>query len=64
MSHDRYKEIMNYLWFDLNKKTRSEKIRIVQFPLLSEIWNTCIENCLLFYKTNGNITIDEQLFIS
>lgn len=63
MARDRFKEIMRYLRFDL-KETRSERLRTDQFALVSEIWNTFIENCLLCYKPGENITVDEQLFPS
>ena len=59
MIQDRFKEIMKYLQFDF-KKTRSEKLQTD--ALVSEIWNTFTENCLLCYKEGENMIIDEQLF--
>lgn len=63
MARDRFKEIMRYLRFDM-KATRSQRLRTDQFALVSEIWNTFVENCLLCYKAGENITVDEQLFPS
>lgn len=61
MSRNRFKEIMRYLRFDV-KSTRSQRLVNDRFTLVSEVWNSFIENCLLCYKPGEAITIDEQLF--
>ena len=32
------------------------------FCLISEVWNSFIENCKKYYVPNFDLTIDEQLF--
>lgn len=61
MSRDRFLEIMKFLRFD-NKLTRSSRLQSDKFALISNVWNTFIDNSQLCYKPNENITIDEQLF--
>lgn len=61
MSRDRFPEVMKFLRFE-NKLTRSSRLQCDKFTLISEVWNTFIENCKLCYKPNENITFDEQLF--
>ena len=33
-----------------------------KFCLISEVWNSFIENCKKYYVPNFDLTIDEQLF--
>ncbi len=63
MSRDRFRDIMRYLRFD-KKTTRSQRLQIDKFGLISEIWNKFIENSINCYKPGPFVTIDEQLFPS
>ncbi|KAF2888432.1 hypothetical protein ILUMI_17741, partial [Ignelater luminosus] len=63
MGRNRFKEILCYLRFDI-KNSRSERLKTDKFALVSETWNTFIENCLFCYKQGQDVTVDEQLFPS
>lgn len=44
--------------------TRSECLRTDKFALMSETWNTFIHNTQAYYKSDENISVDEQLFLT
>lgn len=60
MPRDRFSEIMKYLRFDL-KSERRKNLETDKFCLVSNLWNSFIENCQKAYIPHENITIDEQL---
>lgn len=51
---------MRFFRFDI-KRDRSQRLQTDKLALISEAWNTFIENSQNCYKPR-NITIDEQLF--
>ncbi|KAJ8876547.1 hypothetical protein PR048_020992 [Dryococelus australis] len=61
MSRDRFREIMKFIRFDL-KDQRSARLVKYKFALVSEVWDSFIENCLLCFVPGANITVVEQLF--
>ena len=61
MSRDRYAKIMKHLRFDDFQKRRKRR-ETNMFCLISEVWNSFIENCKKYYVPNFDLTIDEQLF--
>ena len=63
MSRNRFREIMRYLKFDLNR-TRSQRLQCDKFALASGVWQRFIDNCFLCYRPGANVTADEQLFPS
>lgn len=63
MSRDRFKEIMQYIRFDM-KNTRSRRLRTDKFALISTIWERFIKNSKACYIPGANITDNEQLFPS
>ena len=63
MSRNRFKEIFRFFRFD-KKSSRSERLRIYKFALLSMLWNRFVENSIACYKPGIFLTVDEQLFPS
>ncbi|KAF2902155.1 hypothetical protein ILUMI_04030 [Ignelater luminosus] len=63
MGRNRFKEILRYLRFDM-KNSRPERQKTNKFALVSETWNKFIKNCLLCYKPEQDVTVNEQLFSS
>ncbi len=44
------------------KSSRSQRLQTEKFALASEVWKSFIENSVLCYKPEKNVTDDEQLF--
>ena len=63
MSRNRFREIMRYLKFDLNR-TRPQRLQSDKVALASEVWQRFIDNYFLCYSPGENLTADEQLFPS
>ena len=61
MSRDRYEKIMKHLRFDDFQRRRQTR-ETDKFCLISEVWNSFIENCKKYYVPNFDLTIDKQLF--
>lgn len=61
MSRDRFKEIMKFLRFDI-RSTRSDRLKTDKFALVSQVWDRFIGNCIVSYRPNEDIAVDEQLF--
>ena len=61
MSRERYAKIMKHLRFD-DFQRRRQRRESDKFCLISEVWNSFIENCKKYYVPNFDLTIDEQLF--
>ena len=61
MSRDRYAKIMKHLRFDDFQKRRQRR-ETDKFCLISEVWNSFIENSKKYFVPNFDLTIDEQLF--
>ncbi|KAJ8888997.1 hypothetical protein PR048_008491 [Dryococelus australis] len=61
MPRHQFREIMKFIRFDL-KDQRSARLVKDKFDLVSEVWDSFIENCSLCYVLGANITVDEQLF--
>jgi len=45
-----------------NKTTRDERIKSDCFAHIREIWDLFIANCIQYYESGYNVTIDEQIF--
>ena len=52
---------MKHLSFD-DFQRRKQRRETEKFCLISEVWNSFIENCKKYYVPNFDLTIDEQLF--
>jgi len=63
MSRNRFREILRYLRFDL-KRTRSRRLQSDKFAMVSEEWQSFIDNYFLCYRPGQNLTADEQIFPS
>ena len=60
MLRHRFLEIMKYLRFDM-KSERRRNLEKDKFCLAPSLWNPLIENCQKAFRSNENITVDEQL---
>ena len=61
VSRDRYTKIMKHLQFD-DFQQRRQRRETDKFCLISEVWNSFIENCKKYCVPNNFLSIDEQLF--
>ncbi|KAM3843278.1 uncharacterized protein ACN63O_021375 [Diretmus argenteus] len=60
MHRNRYREIMRYLRFD-KKESRHIRLSSDKFALMSEVWETFVNNSIACYKPAANITVDKQV---
>ncbi|KAM3864755.1 activating transcription factor 7-interacting protein 1-like [Diretmus argenteus] len=60
MHRNRYREIMRYLRSD-KKESRHIRLSSDKFALMSEVWETFVNNSIACYKPGANITVDKQI---